>query len=306
MNYFATIRSALDASLPGICHHYRISPADALQYVRRHLQTMNVQWFSGDAPNIAYHDPLCRFSYLYCHTAVNANLCEVAIRRSPDLVAFITDKMNNQQQLRVCAFGGGPGTELLALAKHLTRTRPQGPLASLAFTLLDRVPEWSESWNALEAQIIADFRARGLHIAQWPFTISKTFVPYDMTLIGNYANMPSLFQQDLYLMNYVVSEIIGGQANFQAVLSTAANSSPAGSKFLIVDRDQNEVQADAIRLLQTAGLTVGQVVATSANMDGDEQAAVLAPYSGPIGWQPRRQWGGDGRRGAFWVIGTKP
>ncbi len=301
MNYFSTIRAALDASFPGICHHYRIPPADVLQYVSMHLQAMNDQWFSGDTPNIAYHDPLCRFSYLFCHTAVNANLCEVAIRNSPDLVTFIAGKMNNQQELRVCAFGGGPGTELLALAKYLSRTRPHGPLACLSFTLLDRVPEWSETWNALEAQIISELRAGGIPVAQRPFSISKTFVPYDMTLVGNYANMPNLFQQDLYVMNYMVSEIIGDQANFQAVISSAANSSPPGSKFLIVDRDQGAVRADAVRLLQTAGLAVGQIMETATNMDGDEQSAVLGPYSGPIGRQPRVRW-----RGAFWVIGTKP
>lgn len=306
MNYFSTIRAALDASLPGICRHYGITPADALQYVRAHLQAMSEQWFSGDAPIIAYQEPLCRFSYLFCHTAVNANLCEFAIRSSPDLVEFIANKMDIDQELRVCAFGGGPGTELLALAKHLTRNRPNGPLARLSFTLLDRVTEWSESWNALEAQINLELRAGGRHFAQWPFSISKTFVPYDMTLIGNYANMPHLFQQDLYVMNYVVSEIIGDQTNFQTVISTAAHSSPSGSKFLIVDRDQDAFQTDAVRLLQNAGLTVSGISTTSTNMDGDEQSAVLNPYSGPIGRQPRVQWGGNGRRGAFWVVGTKP
>ena len=30
----------------------------------------------------------------------------------------------------------------------------------------------------------------GLPVAQWPFSISKTFVPYDMTLVGSNANMP--------------------------------------------------------------------------------------------------------------------
>lgn len=308
MKYFTTVRAALDNSLPGICRHYGIPAENILPYVKTHLQAMNKEWFSGEAPLIAYHDPICRLGYLFCHTAVNANLCEFAIRSSPDLVAFIRQKMDADQELRVCAFGGGPGTELLAICKHLTKTRPHGPLARLSFTLLDRVPEWSETWNALESRINDELRASGLPIAQWPFSISKAFVPYDMTQVANYANMSHLFQQDFYVMNYVVSEIVGSQANFEAVLQTAAMSSPAGCKFLIVDRDQEPVKASARALLMAAGLNVGEASQTIANMDMDEQSSVLDPYIHAIGYRPRVQWGNsyNQRGGAFWMIGTKP
>jgi hypothetical protein len=304
--YFETVKAALDACLPGICRHYGIGQQDALAYVREHLRTMSNAWFSGEQPNIVYSDPLCRFAYLFCHVAVNANLCEYAIRCSRDLAEFIAAKMRDTQELLVCAFGGGPGTELLALCKHLQKTRPNGPLARLSFSLLDRVPEWSESWNALEAEINGTLRAAGIPVAQWPFSISKTFVPFDMTQVGNFANMPHLFQQDLYVMNYVLSEILGDHAGFQQVITTAVRSSPSGSKFLIIDRDQDSVRDDAVHLLRAAGLNVSDVYQTSRNMDGDEQSSVLEAYSRQIQRQPRVQWGSDGRRGAFWIVGTKP
>jgi hypothetical protein len=305
VNYFGTIKAALDAMLPGICRYYGIRPEDALAYVKAHLETMNNEWFSGERPNIAYQDPLCRFSYLFCHTAVNANLCEFALRQSPDIVQFLIEKMDRDQELRVCAFGGGPGTELLALSKYFVRTRPNGPVARLSFTLLDRTTEWSESWNALEGQINNELRMSGRHFGQWPFNISKTFIPHDMTHVSSYANMPNLFQQDLYLMNYVVSEIIGDHASFQAVVSTAAQSSPNGSKFIVIDRDQASVRTSASNLLRNAGLDVGEVHPTSTNMDADEQSSVLVEYIRAVGRQPRVQWGRNGRSGAFWIIGTK-
>lgn len=305
MNYFGTIKAALDAMLPGICQHYAIRPEDALSYVRAHLETMNDEWFSGEKPNIAYQDPLCRFSYLFCHTAVNANLCEHVLRQSPDIVQFLQEKMDRDQELRVCAFGGGPGTELLALSKYFSRTRPNGPVARLSFTLLDRTTEWSESWNALEAQINNELRGSGQPFVQWPFNISKTFIPHDMTHVSSYANMPNLFQQDLYLMNYVVSEIIGDHTSFQHVINTAATSSPVGSKFIVIDRDQASVRTSATDLLRNAGLDVGEVRSTATNMDSDEQSSVLIDYIRSVGRQPRVQWGRNGRGGAFWVIGTR-
>jgi hypothetical protein len=83
MNYFDTIKAALDTSFAGICRHLNVNSKEAYRLVAQHLATMSKEWFTGDTPNIAYEDPLCRFAYLYCHTAANANLCEVAIRLSP-------------------------------------------------------------------------------------------------------------------------------------------------------------------------------------------------------------------------------
>lgn len=47
----------------------------------------------------------------------------------------------------MCAVGGGPGTELLGLAKYLLR-KPGFP-KRIAFTLLDSVPQWAETWQQL-------------------------------------------------------------------------------------------------------------------------------------------------------------
>jgi hypothetical protein len=300
MRYFETVKHALDASLGGICRLRGVTPDQALQMTKQHLQIMRDEWFSGAQPNIAYQDPVCRFAYLYCHTAVNANLCEYAIRSSPDVTALINSKLTQDGELRVCAFGGGPGTELLALAKHLCKTRAAGPHGVVDFTLLDYVPEWAESWNAIEKAIKARLSAKFGPFIKWPFSTSKTFSPFDMTKVDQYANLDQLFTHDLYLMNYVVSEIFDGSA-LQALLSRMALAAPSGSKFLIIDRNQDHVASAAQLLLSTAGLSTSDVSTTSSNMDSDEQSTALNPYPDRIGRAPRVQW-----KGAFWVVGTKP
>jgi hypothetical protein len=266
---------------------------------------MSQEWYSGETPSIAYEDPLCRFAYLFCHTAVNANLCEVAIRNSPDICDFIESKMSNEEELKVCAFGGGPGTELLALSKHLLRIRRTGH-ARISFTLLDRVGEWSETWNVLEAQINAELKSTYGSFSKQPFSICKTFITHDMTRAYEYGNLSSIFQQDLYLMNYVVSELIGDHEQFRDLIKFASDSSSPGSKFLVVDRDQDKVIDNTKRLLSEAGLTLGDLGKTSTNMDRDERMEDLEPYITQIGRRPRLQWGSRSGRGAFFVVGTKP
>lgn len=300
MNYFETIKSALDASIGGICRLRGVTPDQAHQMAKQHLELMRDEWFSGTKPNIAYQDPICRFAYLYCHTAVNANLCEFALRSSPDVVALINTKLNTLGELRVCAFGGGPGTELLALTKHLCKTRTAGTHGVVQFTLLDYVPEWAESWNALERSIRATLAKKYGPFIKWPFSTSKTFSPFDMTKVDQYANLAELMSHDLYLMNYVVSEVFDSAA-LQALVTRMSDAAPSGAKFVIVDRNQDHVATTAAQLMTNAGLTVGAPVQTSTNMDSDEQTSALGDYPTKIGRRPRVQW-----QGAFWIVGTKP
>ncbi|NDC79199.1 MAG: hypothetical protein EBZ67_15210 [Chitinophagia bacterium] len=301
MNYFEVIKAALDALVDGICRHRSLSRQQAMRMAAAHLQTMSAEWFSGDKPNIVYGDPLCRFAYLYCHTGVNANLCEVSIRDSAQVADLIERRLDDAGELKVCAFGGGPGTELLALSKHLCNTRRGRPQGDINFTLLDLVPEWAESWNALESNIKECLRDQFGERRNWPFTISKTFQPYDMTRIEQYANLGQLFRHDLYVLNYVLSEIFTDQDAFARLVARMAQEAPAGAMFLIVDRDQPRVVAWARELLAAAGLNEVQFTQTNSNMDLDERRTTLMEYEREINHRPRLTW-----RGAFWIVGVKP
>jgi hypothetical protein len=304
MRYFQIVKSALDALLAGICAHKGLSGVQALKMVEGHLRTMSKEWFSGEAPNIAYGDPLCRFAYLYSHTAVNANLCEVAVRSLPAVGPHILDRLNTIGELRVCAFGGGPGTELLALSKFLTGKKGLGqlqPHGEVNFTLLDYVPEWAESWNALEAAIKRDFLTTFGHKRDWPFSISKSFQPFDMTKVEQYANLVQLFEHDLYVMNYVLSEIFSDHPSFAALFNQMAARAPSGAQFVIIDRKQDHIVAWARELMAGAGLVESGYLETSTNMDYDEQKAVLDDYQKYITLHPRITW-----NGAFCISGTKP
>lgn len=270
---------------------------------RAHLQNMSREWRSGETPTIAYGDPLCRFAYLYCHTAANANICEIFIRDCAALRQHILNRMQEIGELRICAFGGGPGTELLALTKFLKRQHDEGNLqgyGDLNFTLLDNIPEWAESWNALEGAIRARLKALYGERRQWPFTTSKTFQPFDMTKVEQYANLAQLFVHDLYILNFVVSEILENEEALGNLINRMAEHAPAGAYFLIADRNQTNVVQRSRRLLQQAELHEVWTGESATNMDGDEQATDLGDYIRLIGWNPRVNW-----NGAFGIAAVK-
>lgn len=277
---------------------------------------MNSEWFKTEPANVNYADPLCRFAYLFSHTAANANLCEIAMRESPDVCKLIEARAAAAGKLKVCAFGGGPGTELLALTKHLIKTRPNGPHLQLKFDLLDRVDEWIESWKALESEITRILEANYGSFVKHPFSMTCNLFGKDMTDPHQYVNLPTLFDQDIFFLNYVVSEIAGNSpditkdaASFVELIVHAAKTSKPGSKFVVADRDQDNVLINAQKLLMAANLTVSQINKVCRKMDGDEDPNVLKDYSGDIARSPRTWWkgryGANTNRGAFFIIGTK-
>lgn len=317
INYFQTIKAALDASFAVICAHKGVPLIQGPTLVRDELRKMNTEWFKTLPANVAYEDPMCRFAYLFSHTAANANLCEIAIRESADVVALINQRANTVGKLKVCAFGGGPGTELLALAKHLIKTRPNGPHLQIKFDLLDRVDEWIESWKALDSEITRVLEAKYGGFVNHPFSAACTIYGKDMTAPHQYVNLPTLFDQDIFFLNYVVSEISGDSPDilrdaksFVELIAHAAKTRKSGSKFVIADRDQNNVVANSQKLLAAVGLNPSAVTKVLRRMDRDENPDVLKDYSGDINRFPRTWWkgryGAATNRGAFFIVGTKP
>lgn len=307
MHYFEIIKTVLDASLAKVCANRGVQLQQGHTLLAQHLKTMSDAWFSGEAPNIAYGDPFCRLAYLYCHVAANAAICELAIRESGPLLDFITAKAASEEELRVCAFGGGPGTELLALAKHLNNNPiGQAPL-QLRFTILDRVNEWAESWAAIERAIDATMKAQHPKVMDRPFFTKSAFNTFDMTDVTRYHNLDEYLCHDLYVMNYVVSELMDRTTQFGALVKLMATAAPRGAFFLVIDRQQEAIMNLSRELLGDAQLNVVIESGEAGNMDGDEQVDMLEPFVSEIGRRPKVSWGrrGTTNKGIFWIVAQK-
>src|SRR5579884_3625699 len=106
LNYFRLVKSALDRCVTSICEEKDITPDQARKEMTEHLKTFGDQYRTHKKPQNSYETPLCRAAYLYCYVPANANLCEIAINRSPDVVKLIKKRLEEDDELKVCAFGG--------------------------------------------------------------------------------------------------------------------------------------------------------------------------------------------------------
>jgi hypothetical protein len=298
-NYFKALRAILDEAIPGIGGQRGLSGDEVRGALVGHLQCFSREYRTGCKPQNPYHDPLCRLAYVYCYLPANANLCEIAIKRSDDLSELVTDRLEEEGELKVCAFGGGPGTELLALAKFLINEKRKAR-GSVSFTLLDEIEEWAETWSLTEKQIRSFLKSTFGKPSSWPFTISKSFIPFDITAVENYGNVRQLFGQDLYILNYVVSELFEDNdlRGLRRLIRAMVESSQSGSKVLVIDRNESRVVRKARDLLADSGLTISETFGSKENMDYDEQVSDLGGQLIREHY-PRVKWD------SFWIIGTK-
>lgn len=293
LTYFGVVRELLDRAIPLLCQSRQITRDSALQNIASFLPRMRNEWFSGEPPVIPYEDPFCRVAYLYEHVPANASICEHTFRSDLGLCHFIQARIQKSGVLRVCALGGGPGTELLALSKFFLRTPPHTARFDLDFVVLDRVSNWSDSWDGMRNIIRRHTSA---------FAINGTFVPIDVTRPDSFDNILNFFGFDLYIMNYLVSEILETQLlrDFADTLRRMTDPGPPGMKVLIIDRWQQVIVNASRELLATAGLRVYNERTLDGSMDTDEQVDKdLAPYVSQLGQRPRVRWS------AFSLAGTK-
>ncbi len=140
-------------------------------------------------PELNYTLPECRLAYLYIVAAVNANTFKYILNHSTDLRNFVLQTANERQEIKVCAFGAGPGTELLAFAKFFFEERLEHAV-SVDFHLLDKVNEWASSWYAIREEINNAFRSEfGNNRAAWPLIPAGNLVQCDVTDTERISNL---------------------------------------------------------------------------------------------------------------------
>jgi hypothetical protein len=228
---------------------YGISNDDAFQRVEAFIKENSGSWRLPD-PAIKYEDPICRMAYMYMNVAVHARLVEHAIAAFPQLVQTIRQKTDYGEELRVCALGGGPGSELLGLVRYIQRMGVAARTTFVDFTLVDLVKEWDESWHALKIGVDLQLKDEyGPDRSRWPIQVSRSFLPLDATSATSFANFATRFNDtDLFLVCYLASELKSQARQFADVLDLLLTRARSGSFVLFVDRDEREVR-DAVQMM---------------------------------------------------------
>lgn len=297
--YFEIVRDVIAVNIDAIANDRGISRDDAYAEVINHLQNNAGEWRARRKPNIPYDDPLCRIAYLYGIVPANANLIELIFERDPELSDYFDQIHEDNDKVCICAFGGGPGTELLGLTKWIEK-RELDYQIELEFLLVDQVNEWIDSWRAINRQIDERFKQEiGRVKNDWPLRISGIFNRVDMTDTASFGNLGTVFNQDIFILSYVVSEVFDDTDQLADFTTAIVRHAPQGAKFLFIDRNEPRWRKAVANLAADAGITLSTVNYTQTNMSADENRTDLGEIYEDVGRDPRVTWN------AFWVVGTK-
>lgn len=250
INNYRVLQSVLTQTCDVICKVYGLSRKEAFDRAEAFIKQNSEQWRLPD-PIIQYGDPFCRMAYLYMNVAIHSSLVERAIRSFPEVGKTIHDKRAAGDELRVCALGGGPGSELLGLVRVIQSQKNIDKAAYLDFLLVDRIKEWDESWHALKQGVEDQIRIEcGADRSKWPTIISRSFLPLDVTNVTDFENFATRFNgTDIFLFCYLVSELKVFVPSFEKVVNLLVTRSSSNALMVFIDRNERAVRTTIEQLV---------------------------------------------------------
>ncbi len=243
IHHFKVLQKVLTQTRNVICNQFGLTKQEAFEKAELFIKENSKRWRLPN-PEIEYEDPFCRMAYLYMNVAVHATLVEQAIDSFNEVERIIDSKIISGDELRICALGGGPGSELLGVVRYIEKHYQAKNTAYLDFLLVDRIKEWDESWHALKTGVDQQLKNEyGKNRNQWPVSVSRSFLPLDVTAVSDFKNFATRFNgTDIFFLCYIVSELKAFTPEFEKVISLLVNRANSRVQLVFIDRDEKKIR----------------------------------------------------------------
>ncbi len=289
VKFFRVLQGVLSQTRDVICKVHNLTDQQAFQASEDFIRENSQKWRLPD-PAIRYEDPFCRIAYLYMNVAIHAGLVEHALNSFEVIVPLFRARIAQGQEIRICALGGGPGSELLGVVRFIESLKLTQS-AYIDFTLVDRIKEWDESWHALKQgidnQLLQEY---GPNRSKWPAVISRSFLPLDVTSANDFKDFAIRFNGiDLFIFCYLVSELREYGPRFEETLKLLVSRAAPGAFLLFIDRDEKHVRETSEELIKNNPM-LAFVGKKQERGKLDDDVRELGEWYINIPSLPRQQW----------------
>lgn len=249
------------------------SEAEKDAAIKKELTALSSSY--GDLKNskrsaIDYSRPTSRFAYIYKYTVAHADYIKQIIHSCKQLRDLFS-----RPELSVACLGGGPGSDLLGVLKHMIRS---GDRSTLTCYLFDRERSWGDSWSEVAKPLKADFQ------------LYPVFQQLDVTASDTWTSYRKFLQADLFTLSYFLSEVWSFRDEAEPFFDHCFGKAKAGALFLFIDNndDKGVFPGWFEDLAKRHGVEV--IVSTCCEMafSVEEEKRDLEPYYTKFDWPKRK------------------
>jgi hypothetical protein len=160
---------------------------EAIRDLRNHYTQLRVR----DRKLIDYSSLQVQMAYGFMYVGANAN-CLFQVLDSAEMAHG--QPIWRSPEMKVTSWGGGPGSDLLALVRLLRKTQPDQRPKKIAYRVLDKQPNWHEILKSVAVLQLGTVE------------IEVSFEAVDVTLPGQWQAISNA-DDDMLIMNFFVSEV---------------------------------------------------------------------------------------------------
>lgn len=258
------IYDIMDELLPELVESYGDDVDAAIDHAASELKNAYSPAELGNGTRITYDDPVRRFAYLSLYATTRACAMNSILDKLP-----IQHDLFDRDYLNVCCVGGGPGTDLIGIAKYV---QVKQKATRITATICDKYDGWKSSWYAGGNRLPC---------------IEATYLQQDFADPNSWLTSIESLRADLYTLSYCMPEFRNRHGEAEPYFVDLFRRAPHGSYVLFLDVDysqeyewfENIVQAEGFRLLPDI---YGQRHNSCTNglLDTEEERAAGRGYRG--------------------------
>jgi SAM-dependent methyltransferase len=240
--------------------------------ITKELEALSREYGSltnSKAKPIDYSDPLKRFAYIYKYTVAHADYIMQLISFCPPLRKLLARK-----SVEVACLGGGPGSDLLGVLKHMIQT--QSKETCLTCYIFDKERAWGDSWSDVARCLDA------------PFRVYPVFQQMDVTDSSTWESYSKFLRADLFTLSYFLSEVWQIRARAEPFFNHCFANMKAGGLVLFIDNNAPVFFNWFDAIAKRHNLEAVKTGSTTLAFSNDEEKTDLGVYFKKFGWPKRK------------------
>src|SRR5260370_9258545 len=125
----------------------------------------------------------------------------------------------NRKEVEIACLGGGPGSDMLGVLKHMIAAKSKSALTCYIF---DRERAWGDSWSRVAKKLDA------------PFQVFPVFQQMDVTDSQTWGCYHDYLEADLFTLSYFMSEVWRIKSKEEPFFNPCMSVAKKGSLILFI------------------------------------------------------------------------